>query len=142
MKNSYNLQEFELVKETKSSNKIINMLLIIFIIGIFIIIYKFNFKIYIKYELLNENNNYMILAESNQINYIEKYKYIYINKMKYNYRINYIDPEYINISGTLYQKVFVDIKNYDTNANIIDIYFLKSNNTIFDTLIKFITGGF
>lgn len=141
MKNSYNLQEFELVKETKLSNKFANGILIIFIIGIVLIIYKFDFKIYVKYELFKENNNFMILAESNRIINIENCKYIHINNKKYNYKIKSIDSEYINISGTLYQKTYIDIENYETKANIIDAYFLKSNNTILDTVIKFITGG-
>ncbi len=136
----YNLQEYELTEDNKENYNLLKVVLTIFIIVIIIIICKFKISIYRENVLLNDNNNYLIIADIDMLDTLSTTKKIVINNNKYSFKIINTD-NYSNINGTIYQTVYLDINDYKSNIKVNKCYFLKSKNTLLDSLIKFMQGG-
>ena len=142
MMKPYNLQEIDIVYDTKKSNKISYVIIILLLIEIFIILYKFNFRVYSKYTFIKQDNSYVSVIDSREISSLEESKHLYINNKKYKYKILKVDSELTNINGVIFQSIYITPINYSSNANILECFIIKSNETIIDTIIKFIRGGF
>ena len=139
MKNTYNFQEYDLITylDKKKHN---NLIFILFLIGIIIIIYSFNFYMYDKELLIKDNDHYKLILPSTKIDDLFNNKYIYINNKKYKYKIKEIDNDFQNINGTIYQSISLDI-NYKSKSNIKDVYFLKYKKSLYHMIIDAIRGG-
>ena len=139
MKNTYNFQEYDLITylDKKKHN---NLIFILFLIGIIIIIYSFNFYMYDKELLIKDNDHYKLILPSTKIDDLVNNKYIYINNKKYKYKIKEIDNDFQNINGTIYQSISLDI-NYKSKSNIKDVYFLKYKKSLYHMIIDTIRGG-
>ena len=134
---TYNLQEYDFINEKISHNYFGSFIIIFLIIGIVVIISKFNFYIYEKNVLIYEDNNYSLVIDATKIDDLDKN--IYINKKKYTFKIKDIS-NYQNINGTIYAVVNIDL-DYKSKSKVIECYFLKDKNTILNMLVKFIQGG-
>ena len=82
----------------------------------------------------------MIIADIDMLDILSTTKKIVINNNKYSFKIINTD-NYSNINGTIYQTVYLDINDYKSNIKVNKCYFLKSKNTLLDSLIKFMQGG-
>lgn len=136
----YNFAEYNLIYPKKKMS-LYKIVLIVFLIGIIFILCKFNFHIYMKQVLLKQDNNYVIISDSNLISFLEENNKIIINSKEYYYEIKDISNNYTNINDNIYQEVTIEIKDFNSKASITECYFLKSNETLIDTIFKFITGG-
>lgn len=140
MKNNWNFDDYQVTREIKDSYKILPSLLFILIIGIIIILYKFQFFIYWHQSLIKVDDYYSLLVDSNRVNYLEQNTDIYIKQKKYSYEIKKIDSEYTSINGTIYQTVYLDLPNYQTDAVITECQFLFSKKTIIENIMEFMKG--
>lgn len=140
MKNNFDLTDYQLIKDKKESNIYLKIVLFLIITGILIIIYKFEFKVYDKKVLIKNEENYILLINSKQINDYKNKKYIYINQKKYAYDIIKVDDNYTNINDNIYQNLYLNLYNYKTDALVTECYFLVKKSTIYNELIKFIKG--
>lgn len=140
MKKLYNFAEYNLILDNKKNNNLLKVVSIIFIMAIIIVISKFKFSIYQQSILLNDNDKYLIIADLDLINTLSTTEKIIINNKEYNYKI-IETSDYSNINGTVYQSVYLDISNYASKIKMNKCFFLKSKNTLIDSIIKFTRGG-
>ena len=140
--NPYNYQEYKIIKDKALKHNFYKISIILFIIGIIILISKFNFKVYEKYIIIKNNNDYNLIVSIEEIDSINNNKYIYINNKKYSYKVKKIDDNYQNINGTIIKNITISIKDYKTLNDYTYCYFLKNSDTFFSMIIKFIKGGF
>lgn len=136
----YNFAEYEIIKENNQDNNLFRIIGLIFIIGIILVLYKFNFSIYQESILLKNDNSYLIIADIDMVDTLSANKKIIINNKQYNYRIINVG-DYTNIDGTIYQPIYLDILNYNSKIGMIKCQFLKNKTTLINSLIKFIKGG-
>lgn len=141
MKNSFNINDYQLIQDKKENYLLFKVVLFLMLIVIFIVLYKFEFQIYEKKTLIKDNDNYILIVDSNEIAYYENEKYVYIHQNKIPYNIVKIDNDYSNVNDIIYQSIYIKPYNYETDAIITECYFLKSKQSIFETIIKFIKGG-
>lgn len=141
MKNQFDLKDYALIQDKENNNWLFMIIIFLITIGIFIILYKFEFSIYEKHTLIKNNNQFFIMINSNKIADFQKEKDIYINKKKYQFEITSINQDYTNVDGNIYQTIYINPYNYKTDAIITECYFLKSKQTIYELIIEFIKGG-
>ena len=137
----YNFAEYEVVKDTNKSNKYYYIISSLLVIGIIIILCKFNFKTYLKLPLVKQDNDYALVVDIDTLLLLEENNTIYINQKKYNYTISHVDENYTNIDNKIYQTIYLNPINYSSKTKVINGYFLKSNKTILKMVIEFIQGG-
>ena len=141
MKNNFDLKDYELIQDSKQNHWLF-IVVIFLIIGIFILLYKFEFLVYEKQNLIKDNNQFIMIVNSKEINKFEDLNYIYINNKKYKYEITSISKDYSNINDIIYQTIYINPYNYKTDAIITECYILKKKETIYELIFKFIKGGF
>ncbi len=140
MKMPYNFAEYNLIEENDQVNNLFKVVIFILIIAIIIVISKFKFSIYQQSVLLYDDNRYLVVADINMIDTLSTTNKIIINNKKYDYKI--VDASnYSNINGTIYQSVYLDIKDYTSKIKMNKCYFLKSKSTLIDSIIRFTKGG-
>ena len=135
---AYNLQEYNMIFDTKRKNYLSGLIVAFILIGIIIFIFKFNFYVYEKYFLIKNNDNYSMIVDATKIDKLNDY--IYINNRRYKYKVISINDDYQTINGTIYQTVYIKL-DYGSNSNIIECYFLKSKKTVINMIIEALKGG-
>lgn len=141
MKNNFTLEDYRIIKgKTIKLGKHITVLILI-IIGLLIICSKVNFKVYEKYSLIKDNDNFIMVVSSNKLKELEDNNTIYINSKEYKYEIVSIDFNYSNINDTIFQSISIKLLAYDTNAIVTDAYLLKSDKNLYQMFVDFIEGG-
>ena len=140
--NPYDFQEYRIIREKTLSNKLYRLFIILFLIGMIFLIFKFDFNVYEKYILIKEDNNYNLIASIEDIDYITKSKFIYIDNKKYSYKIGKISNKYENINGTLFRNITILIDDYKMVDDYSYCFFLRKSDTFLNMMIKFIRGGF
>ena len=140
--NPYNYQEYKIIREKALSNKLYKLFIILFLIGMIFLIYKFNFNVYDKYILIKDNDKYNLVVSIENIDYITKNKYIFIDNKKYSYKIDKISNNYENINGTLFKNITILVDGYKMNNDYSYCFFLRKSDTFLTMIIKFIKGGF
>lgn len=141
MKNQFDLGDYYLIQDDEKSYWLLNVVLFLVTIGIFIILYKFEFSVFEMQTLVKDGNQFLLTISSENINDIEDIDSIYIKGKKYKFDIIKIDQDYTNINNIIYQTVTIDINKYKTDALVTKSYFLKSKQTIYELFFKFIKGG-
>ena len=140
MKKAYSIQEYNYIYDNKRNNTF-RLIFIMLIIGIIIILFKYDFYIYEENILIKENDNYKLVVDATNINKISKNKYIYINNKKYKYKFVKEELDYVNNNGTILETIQINIPNYNNEANIIKCHFLKNKKTLINIIIDNIRGG-
>jgi len=141
MKNSFDIGDYQMMQD-KNLNCWLFMVVIFFVtLGILFILYKFEFSVYEKLNLIKDNDQFLIVIDSKKISAIEEIEYVYINNNKYRFDINKVSIDYTNVDDSIYQTVYINLYNYKTDALITDGYILKSKKTIYELIIEFIKGG-
>ena len=140
--NPYNFHEYKIIKEKALSNKFYKIFILIFIIGMIILISKFDFKTYEKYIIIKNKNNYNLIISIEDINFITNNKHIFIDNKRYSYKIEKISDSYQSIDGTLVKDIEISIKDYKMNNDYSYCFFLRNKDTFLNMIIKFIKGGF
>lgn len=141
IKNQFSIDDYKLIQDIKSKDGLFTVVMFLLMIGIFIILCKFDFSVYEKYSLIKEDNNFIVLVNSIKINEFKNNKFIYINDKKYRFKIVKIDQNYTSIEDNIYQSIYVYPYNYKTDAVITEGYFLKSKKPLYKLIIDFIRGG-
>lgn len=141
MKNEWELEDYEIIKDLKNEHKILPVVSILLIVLIIIVICKFKLYIYENQSLLKEEDNYLLILPSKKVPFYESNHDIYINQKKYNYEIINIDSNYTNIDNNIYQNVYIKVNGYKTDSIITECSFLKDDKTLFQKIVEFITGG-
>lgn len=141
MKNNWTIQDYQLVIQESRLSRLPIIFILLFVIGILIVCYKFNFQTYEKYNLIKDNRGYLLIVDSLKIPELEKNSDIYIQNKRYKYKITEVDSDYSNINGNIYQTIHIDPYNYKTEAILSECFLLKENKTIFQMIIEFIQGG-
>lgn len=141
MKNEWELEDYEIIKDLKNEHKILPVVSILLIVLIIIVICKFKLYIYENQSLLKEEDNYLLILPSKKVPFYESNHDIYINQKKYNYEIVNIDSNYTNIDNNIYQNVYIKVNGYKTDSIITECSFLKDDKTLFQKIVEFITGG-
>lgn len=142
MKSNFDILDYELINDKENKGSLIYKVVMIFsIIGIIIILCKFEFKVYERQTLIKNGNDFILIVDSRQIDSYKTQKHIFINRKKYAYKILKIDSDYSNVNGVIYQSIYINLHNYKTDAITLECYFLKSSKTIYEEIIEFITGG-
>lgn len=133
----YNICEYKTINyQDKKSNVVVMILLII---GILVLICSYKIKIYNKYVLVKENNNYIISINALNLDDFSKNNTIFIKGKKYKYNI--ISKEYDTFDNSIYAILHIDIKKYQSVSDYTYIYLEKSNKTVLETLTNFFVGG-
>jgi non-ribosomal peptide synthetase component E (peptide arylation enzyme) len=141
MKNNLTIEDYYLFQDKNKSSKIVITFLLLLLIGIIIILCKFNFQVYEMQTLIKNNDDFLLIVDSRKISEIESNSYFYIGNKKYQYKITEIESEYSNVNDIIYQTIHISPYNYKTDSIITEIYFLKSNKSIMTMIIEFIKGG-
>ena len=141
MKNSFDLNDYEIIQDIKKSYSCYMLVIFLITVGIFIMLFKFKFSVYEIQTLIKDNEKYLIVIDSRKINELENKKYIYIDQEKYKFDIIEISKDYSNMNGSIYQTLYINPYNYKTDAIITDCYILKSKRTIYELIAEFIKGG-
>lgn len=141
MKNNWTIQDYQLMEHTKKVSCLPIVFILLFVIGISIICYKFDFQIYEKYNLIKDGKQYLLVVDSLKLSELESNSNIYIKNRKYKYEIIEISSDYSNINGNIYQTIHINPYNYKTEAIISECFLLKKKKTIFQIIIEFIRGG-
>lgn len=139
--NPYSFLEYEIINSKYKRNKKYKIFIVVFLIGIILFLSKFKFQIYEKNVLFKEDNGYFMVVDATKLDFYQNHKTLLINNIKYNYAITNIDSEYSNINGTIYQTIYLSLKNYDNNSNFKYCYFLIKSETLLKMIFEFITGG-
>ena len=141
MMNNFNLEDYKLMQDKKENNWLFIIVIFLLTLGILVALYKFDFSIYEKQNLIKENNKFLMVINSSKLPEIEQSKYIYINNKRYNFKIIEVVDEYTTINDIIYQTIYIDPYNYKTDAIVTECYFLKEKKTIYELIIEFIKGG-
>ncbi len=141
MKNNFDIEDYKLIQDKENNNWLMILILFLLTIGIFIILYKFEFSIYEKQTLIKDNEQYYLITNSKNIDYYINNKKLFINQKEYKYEIIKISNNYSTLDNNIYQTIYINPYNYKTNGIITECYFLKSKKTIYETIVEFITGG-
>ena len=141
MKNNFDIEDYKLIQDKENNNWLMILIIFLLIIGIFIILYKFEFSIYEKQTLIKDNEQYYLIVNSKNIDYYTKTKKLFINQEEYEYEVTKISNYYSNINDNIYQSIYINPYNYKTDAIMIECYFLKDRKIIYETIKEFITGG-
>ena len=137
MKNSFDIGDYQMMQD-KNLNCWLFMVVIFFVtLGILFILYKFEFSVYEKLNLIKDNDQFLIVIDSKKISAIEEIEYVYINNNKYRFDINKVSIDYTNVDDSIYQTVYINLYNYKTDALITDGYILKSKKTIYELIIEY-----
>lgn len=140
MKNNWDFNDFEAIKEIK--HKYYALIIGYFLLVVSIcILFKFDFYVYENYSLFKNSDHFSVLVKCDNIKLLEKNTIIYIDQQKYNYKILSIDSNYTEINGTFFQTIELEINNYHTDAIITKSVIFKERGTLFQKFIKFIKGG-
>lgn len=142
MKSNFDINDYELMYGSDKRKLLPIIVILLMLIGIIIILLNFKFKVYQKYELIKDDNNFIIITVSQDINFLESNKYIYINGDKYIYDVLTVDSDYSNIENSIYQTLHINVVNYMTDSIVSDAYILRKDATIYSMIINFIKGGF
>lgn len=141
MKNNWDLSDYETVKDIQIKKYVGMIFLFLITIGIIIILCKFNLEIYEEYILIKDGENFSMMVESEQISFLEKNETLYIDHKEYHYTILNVDSNYTNINNVIYQTIYINPYNYNTEAVITNCYLLRKKQTIYEMIIEFIKGG-
>lgn len=142
MKSNFDINDYELMYGSDKRKLLPIIVILLMLIGIIIILFNFKFKVYQKYELIKDDNNFIIITVSQDIKFLESNKYIYINGDKYIYDVLTVDSDYSNIENSIYQTLHINVVNYMTDSIVSDAYILRKDATIYSMIINFIKGGF
>lgn len=113
MKNQFDLKDYALIQDKENNNWLFMIIIFLITIGIFIILYKFEFSIYEKHTLIKNNNQFFIMINSNKIADFQKERDIYINKKSINLKLLVLIktiPMLMVISIKLYILIPITIK--------------------------------
>ena len=138
----YSFSEYDIVKFSKKNLKGYYALILFLLIGIVILLFKFNFRIYIKYTMVKNDDNYAMIVDVSNIKLFENNSMLYIDGKNVNYQINRIDKEFNNINGAIYQTIYLNLIDFNSSAQFVDCLVLERDETIIESIIKFIRGGF
>lgn len=141
MKNNWTIQEYQIMEQKNKVSIFPVIWILVFVIGISIICYKFNFKIYEKYNLIKDGDEYLLVVNSLKIHELEESSELYIHNQKYKYKILKVSSDYSSINDSIYQTVHIYPYNYKTEAIVSECFLLKENKNIFQMIIEFIQGG-
>lgn len=141
MKNDWTLEDYQIIQNEKDKSWLCLVVLFLTMIGIIVVIYRFKFQVYEKQTLIKSDDEFLLVVDSRKISEIESNPYIYINHKKYRYAIEMISKDYTNINNDIYQTIHINPYNYNTDSIVTECYFLKSENSILEMIIKFIKGG-
>lgn len=136
MKNNFDFEDYNLIKDINVNNKLIFIIVLFLIIGMFLILKLINIRIYKDNILFKENNSYYLYVDFNN-NYINNSELI-IDNLIYDYSINNILYETNN--GLLYEKVILDIDNYNNDNLITKCSFLIEDDSLLNLFIKYVGG--
>lgn len=141
MKNNWTIQDYQLIEKTRKVSWLPIVFILLFVIVILMVCYKFDFRIYEKYNLIKDGKKYLLIVNSLKLSELESNSNIYIQNKKYKYKIIEISSDYSNIDGNIYQTIHINPYNYKTEAIVSECFLLKKKKTIFHIIIEFIQGG-
>ena len=107
----------------KNKYDIIQAFILFIISMIIVLIISINSKIttYKTYSLIHLNNNkYEIIISEKDLKLFNQTKSIYINNIKYKYKIIEINSNIKQINNTKYNDLIIEISKYKSNDNIIE----------------------
>ena len=134
----YNIFEYKTVNYQYKKMSFISIVLLM--IGIIILMCSYKFKVYNKYLLVKDNDEYLLYLNVLEEDKFLENKDILINNKKYSYSI-ISSSGYTNIDNNIYDVLHINIKKYDSVSNYSYVYTLKSNRTILNTLYDMLFGG-
>ena len=120
----------------KSYITILTLTVIIFIIILFIPYHKYD-----RYMSYVDNDQFVVIVDSNYFN--NKRKQLYIDGRKYKYKINSISDKYIE-NGNVYYELFVNVKlpkRLNIDSNVIEIAFQNPQTNLFKEITKKLKKG-
>lgn len=141
MKNNWTLEDYKWIQDKKENNRLLMVVLCLGIIGIFLVLYKFNFEVYQENTLIKNEDDFLLIVESQAIEELKVRSYIYINNKAYQYEIVEIEKDYSNINNIIYQTIHIKLNNYQTDSIVTKCHFLKRKKSIYQMIIEFIKGG-
>lgn len=140
MKNNFDIDDYKMCLDIKENSKLLPIIILLLVIGIVFILYKFNIKVFEQYTLIKENDNYLLIVDSSKVSYLEKEEMIYIDGKEYIFDLEEISEDYTVIDNIIFQTITLEIFDYSSKAKTTTCHFLKSNQTIFQRIIEFMKG--
>lgn len=137
MKNNFDFDDYETLKDIKVNNKLFYIVILFMIIGMFLIFNFINIRIYKDQVLFKEEDHYYLYVDFDNDNYINNNNLV-IDNINYNYSI--INISYENLDGLIYEKVLIDIDSYESDLLISKCNFLLKDDSLLKLVIKYIGG--
>ena len=140
MKNVWTISDYELVQDIRFKHIKLVIPILLVTIGIIYILFQYEFLVYERQTLIKENNRYEMVVSSKRINNIKKRNSLLIQNQKYNYVVKEVDSNYMNWNNEIYQTIYLELPNYQTDAIMTECYFLTSKKSIFNRLLDYLKG--
>lgn len=140
-----NVNDYLLQYKRKLPNILLIWTIILTFIIVFIVIINNTFKLKNYYQLngIVKDSYLSILMPIYDINSIVNNDIIYIDNIKYSYKIKEIDVEIIQEGTVFYQKIFLDVDLKDKNFidnNVIKVKFVIKEMTILEYILYLFKG--
>lgn len=137
MKNNFDFEDYKILKDINTNNKLIFIMVLFLIIGMLLILKFINIRIYKDDILFKDNDSYYLYVDFNNNDYINNKKLI-INNQTYDYSIS--DTLYETNNNLVYEKVIIKIDNYNNDELITKCSFLIEKDSLLNLFIKYIGG--
>ena len=132
----------EIILSRKIKYFVYDYILIIIIIMLSLITMSmiFKYKLYYKVKaIVAEDNNLKVYIPLNDIKYILKNDYLFIDNKKYKYNIKEINKEYLTDNMTTYQVITLELSlpsEYKYQNLTLDIKLIKENKKIINYILR------
>lgn len=140
MKNVWTIADYQLMQDIKLKHSILIVPILIITIGMIYILCQYEFLIYEKQTLIKENNDYEMIVASKEITDIKNRSTLYINNQEYTYTVKKVNTDYMNLNNEIYQTIYLELSNYQTDAMMTECYFIKSRKSILNMLLDYLKG--
>ena len=138
--NKYIDSEIILTRKIKYFVYVYILIIIIITLSLITMSMIFNYKLYYKVKaIVAEDNNLKVYIPLNDIKYILKNDYLFIDNKKYKYNIKEINKEYLTDNMTTYQAITLELSlpsEYKYHNLTLDIKLIKEDKKIIDYILR------
>lgn len=138
--NKYIDSEIILSRKIKYFVYVYILIIIIIMLSLITMSMIFKYKLYYKVKaIVAEDNNLKVYIPLNDIKYILKNDYLFIDNKKYKYNIKEINKEYLTDNMTTYQVIILELSlpsEYKYQNLTLDIKLIKENKKIINYILR------
>lgn len=138
--NKYIDSEIILTRKIKYFVYVYILIIIIITLSLITMSMIFNYKLYYKVKAIVTEDNYLkVYMPLDDIKYILKNDYLFIDNKKYKYNIKEINKEYLTDNKVTYQAITLELSlpsEYKYHNLTLDIKLIKEDKKIIDYILR------